>query len=87
MIIQLVLEENNIVKEYAYALNNFQYTTFNGELVEDTFDGDIVIYQNWRESSSWKIQRVASSGITTSTVLKDKKFDTETGKFLNWNEM
>lgn len=86
MIIQITLEENNIVREYSYAPNNFQYSTFNGELVEETFDGDIIIYQKWFEAGGWKIIRTASSGITTSTVLKDKKFNEETGQFINWNE-
>ena len=85
MIIQITLEDNNIVKEYSYA-PNFEYSTYNGELVEDTFDGDIIIYQKWCEGGGWKIKRVASSGITTSTVLKEKKFFEDTGQFINWNE-
>jgi hypothetical protein len=86
MIIQITLEKNNIVKEYSYAPNNFQYSSYNGELVEETFDGDIIIYQKWFEQGGWKIIRTASSGITTSTVLKDKRFNEETGQFINWNE-
>jgi len=85
MIIQVTLEENNVVKEYSYA-PNFQYSTYGNELIEDTFDGDVIIYQKWCERSAWKIKRVASSGITTSTVLRDKKFVEETGQFINWNE-
>jgi hypothetical protein len=87
MIIQITLEGNNVVKEYSYAPNNFQYSTFNGELVEETFDGDIIIYQKWFESGGgWKIARTAASGITTSTVLSNKQFVEETGTFRNWNE-
>lgn len=86
MIIQITLEENNVVKEYSYATNNFQYSSYNSELVEETFDGDIIIYQKWFEPSGWKIARVAASGITTSTVLTNKQFVEETGTFRNWNE-
>lgn len=86
MIIQITLEHNNIVKEYSYAPNNFQYSSFNGELVEETFDGDIIIYQKWFEPTGWKLIRSAASGITTTTVLTNKQFVEETGTFRNWNE-
>ena len=86
MIIQITVDPDNRVKEYSYAPTNFTLSTYNGSLVPDTFDGDIIIWQHWDKPGGWKIKRVPASGITTETILREKLFNEETATFTNWNE-